>query len=115
MGNVMGGIGNGLLSILGLGSLVDPLGDAKAQLNNAINDMNSMTAVQTLAIAMQQVKIEQDLLNFMQTNNNLISETVQSLNNSINNDFDISKVVMGTLAIIVMIFLAFYIAEKKCC
>jgi len=46
--DVLGGMLHGALGLFGMGSLVDPLGDAKAKYSKAMTDLNMMTATDTL-------------------------------------------------------------------
>lgn len=105
------GFANGLLSLIGLGSLYDPLSDLQGELAQAHQNLTNIVNVGTLASLKAQEEEDKVLVNYIQNNNALINETMtyynqQALDTNLTQNFFIS------FSIILIFIIIFFILIK---
>ena len=100
------GFANGLLGLVGLGQFCDPLSDLKGDLSEAKNNLSTVVSIGTTAALNEQVKIDSDMINYINKNNEIIYKTqeyynILSTNNTQEQNYFLS---ITTLLVFIIIF-----------
>lgn len=115
MADVFSGFANGALSMFGMGSLYDEMGDASSKLKQIQNKTNDLTSIKSLAFAEGTVLEIQTLL---QLNN--LTQTQQSVmqdktNQFINDNLQKENLFILFCYLLLFILIIFFLIQKKCC
>lgn len=113
--DLFGGLGAGVLSLVGLGRLSDPLGDLRSELSQAQDDQNEMLKETTLTNAQLNIQTLQEMFNLQSSAKNSLKGTME-LNDlllwqGLKQDNFFIAVVAATVILIVL----YLLFEKKCC
>jgi predicted PurR-regulated permease PerM len=111
------GIGKGLASLVGLGEYVS--GDQISNLNNTLSDskdeLTKYFQNATLA-ALEQEQIEiQKVVQWTQTQNNMLSLSMDLQNTILTSSMQKENMFTALLGILILIIIFFMIIKKKCC
>ena len=105
-----GGFTHGLLNMVGLGFLVDPIGPLQNQISDAQSKLQGVYNNDGLQFAKNQEQINQFLQEVMQTKGEVLQEML-AINTEITNEnlgrVDIALVSIGILVLVVVIYLLF--------
>ena len=85
MADFFKGLGNGMLSLVGLGQFYDPLGDAQSDLSSAKETLQTNFTTSMQAFYSQQTQINSDLWTYIQTNNTTIQDSINLYTTLTNN------------------------------
>lgn len=115
MADVFSGFLNGFLSMFGMGTLYNKMGDASSKLKEIQNKTNQLTSINSLAFAQDSIKGMEDLL---QLNN--LTQTQQSIMQKETNEFIDDSLQKENLFILfcyllLFILIIFFLIQKKCC
>jgi len=113
--DVFGGLGHGLLSLVGVGFLNDPMGDLRGQLSSDMNNLNMMTAQKSEAFAESENEALKDLYTLLGVKSKSLQQTVSYNNELIWDTLKEENFFMAMLASIVIIIIFFMLIQKKCC
>lgn len=110
VGDAFGGFAHGLLNMVGLGFLVDPIGPLQNQISAAQSKLQGVYNNDGLQFAKNQHIINQFLQEVMQTKGEVLQEML-AINTEITNEnlgrVDIALASIGILMLIVVIYLLF--------
>ena len=110
-----GGLGNGLLSLVGLGNLCDPLGDATSDFNTAMSNMSAMQQAQSLSSIQGITATMGHMLNFIRSKDTLLSDSIKNGNLILSNDLKQEQLFLSVTAMIVFLLIVFFLIQKRCC
>jgi len=114
--DVLGGAVHGFLSLFGLGSVgPDPLGDAQSSVNNALKNINSVTAQQSLAAATLQEKDMETLYQNIQDHAKLENIIIQDQTNQLWEAIKEENLFLLILSVLIFMLIFFFLIQKKCC
>ena len=111
--DIMGGVGHGLASLVGAGSLVDPMGGLRAELSSKINDLNMMVAQKSLAVAEAENQSIKDLYSLMGTKSKELQVTFDYNNELIWDTLKQDNIFIGVLGASVLIIVFFMLIQKS--
>jgi len=80
MGDTVKGVATGLLGLLGIGQVYDPLGDLRAELNSKIQEFNSMTSEYAYRANCQNAENSNLLLQLRTADLTLVKQSLASNN-----------------------------------
>ena len=110
VGDAFGGFAHGLLNMIGLGFLVDPIGPLQNKISQAQSKLQSVYNNDGLQFAKNQEKINQFLQEVMNTKGEVLQEML-AINTEITNEnlgrVDISLAAIGILMLVVVFYLLF--------
>ena len=110
VGDAFGGFAHGLLNMVGLGFLVDPIGPLQSQISAAQSKLQGVYNNDGLQFAKNQEQINQFLQEVMQTKGWVLQEML-AINTEITNEnlgrVDIALASIGILMLVVVIYLLF--------
>jgi hypothetical protein len=109
------GLAHGAGALFGMGSLVDPVGDARSGLSKATKDMNQMTATDSLSSADSSNKNITNLIQVMNLQKKDMDEMREVAEDLIWSDISEQTLFMKILSVIVFIVIVFFLMQKKCC
>jgi hypothetical protein len=115
MADVFSGFLNGALSMFGMGSLYDKMGDASSELKQIQNKTNNLTSVNTLLFAedvvsgMETLRELNSLTQSQQTT--MQQQTMQFINDSLQKE----NLFILFCYLLVFILIVFFLIQKKCC
>lgn len=108
--DAVGGVAHGLLNMVGLGFLVDPIAPLQNQISTAQAKLQGVYNTDGLQFAKNQEKINQYLQEVMSTKGEVLQEML-AINTEITNEnlgkVDIALASMGILLLVVVIYLLF--------
>jgi Mg2+ and Co2+ transporter CorA len=108
----IGGLGHGMLSLIGLGSLYDPVGDLRGKLSQAQSAMQNMINLRAYDALKEDEKIFEDLITYISTNNTVIQETQQLFSNMASNTSKQQNVFLSILSCLIFILIFFMLIRK---
>lgn len=111
--NLAKGLVHGLASLIGMGSLYDPVGDLQNELTMANQNLVSITTTGTIAALNAQVNFDQTLLHYIQENNTEIQESMDYYNQIGTNKMQQQNYFISTTIILVFIIIFFMIIKKN--
>ena len=110
--DLFSGLGHGLLGLVGLGSVYDPLGDLRSTLSSKITDFNNITADYSYKAQKEQhanlIWFEQ----FMQTEGAVARKQLESTSQMIWDTIETEKLFIIFLYILVFIIVIYLIIKK---
>lgn len=108
--DAVGGFGHGILNMVGLGFLVDPIGPLQNQISVAQSKLQGVYNNDGLQFAKNQEKINQFLQEVMNTKGEVLQEML-AINTEITNEnlgrVDIALASIGILVLVVVVYLLF--------
>lgn len=113
--DIMGGLGHGMASLVGLGSLDDPMGNLRGELSSSVSAMNEMTAANSAGFATDASAAMKDLHQLTISSNNAIKQTIDYNNELIWDSMKEENIFIATIAATVIIIIFFMLIQKKCC
>jgi len=108
VGDIFGGVANGVLNMVGLGFFVDPIGPLQDQISEASAKLQAVYNNDGLQFAKNQEKINQFLMEVMNTKSAVLQEML-AINTEITNEnlgrVDIALASIGVLVLVIVIYL----------
>ena len=111
MGDFFAGLGHGVLALIGLGSVYDPLGDKRAEVAEATQKIQNTINASSLAISKEQLQLDSDLWQYITTNNDELQETMKYYNEIALDSIDTTNTflsIIGIIVFLILFFLLFY-------
>jgi hypothetical protein len=106
------GLGHGLLGLLGLGEVYDPLGKLKGELSSAKDGITDIINAGTLSTLNAQVKYNETLVDYINEKDVVIQETMQYYNTLASNTTQEQNYFIA-FSIILIFILTFFMIIKK--
>ena len=115
VGDVFSGFLNGALSMFGMGSLYDKMGDASSELKQIQNKTNNLTSVNSLLFATDVVsgmETLRELNSLTQTQQETMQQqTTQFINDSLQKE----NLFILFCYLLLFMLIIFFLIQKKCC
>jgi hypothetical protein len=115
MANFFSGIGNGFLSLFGMGTLYDPLNKASSELNsikNEMRDLSSLSALQSIKNIDLQIS---NLVTLNQVTEKSLLQLNDNTNQFISDSLHKDELFIIFLYILIFVIIFFFLIQKKCC
>jgi hypothetical protein len=113
--DVMGGIGHGLASLVGMGSLDDPMAKLRGQLSADIAKQNQMVATESLAAVQAINETLKDIYTFQGVARKRMQATIDLNQQLVWDSMDEENLFMSVLSVVIIIIIFFMLIQKKCC
>lgn len=111
----LSGLGHGLVSLAGIGSVYDPMAELRGELSSSVSDMNNMVANETIgALQTEQTEI-QALYTNMETHTEVMQSVMKENNAMIWDSLAEENIFIATLAVLVVLLVLFMLVQKNCC
>jgi hypothetical protein len=107
--DIIKGAGHGVIALLGVGELYNPLGDLRSELSTANSNLQNLKNTSTFQILDGQSKVENDLFKYIQTNNSTISKTMEMYNEMSMDGIQQENLFISVLSMLVIIIIFFMV------
>jgi hypothetical protein len=107
------GLANGLLSLIGLGSLYDPLSDLQGELSDAHQNLTNIINTGTTLSLKAQVGLDNTLITYIKTNNAELTETMNLYNQQSKNTDQTQNFFISFSILLIFIVIFFMLIKKK--
>lgn len=115
VGDSASGALNGFLSMFGMGSLYNKMGDATSQLQSIKDEVNTLTSTNSLQFATNTVT-GLSLLNKLNKTNALQQAQInENTNQFINDSLEKENLFILFCYILLFVLIFFFLIQKKCC
>ena len=105
--NFVTGLGNGLLNIIGLGDLYDPVGNLSTDLSNTKDKLQNIQNNNNILVFQKQGILNQDILKLINSNKKLIQDQLDFYNLMNGNDFIEQAFFLNVCIILIFIIIFF--------
>ena len=114
-GDIMKGLAHGGASLLGLGSLYDPMAKLRGQLAQDVTQMNNMVANESLESVQVLSKNVKNLYRFMGTQQNTMKAQIKLNNEMVWDSLNETNLFIAVMMISIIIIIFYILIKKKCC
>lgn len=105
--NVYTGLANGLLNILGLGDLYDPIGNLTTDLNNTKDKLQTIQNNNNILVFQKQGILNQDIFKLIDQNKELLQDQMEFYNLMTSNQFLEQGYFLNVCIILIFIIIFF--------
>lgn len=113
--DVMSGAGHGMLSLLGLGQLYDPIGDLRSKLSSSIQRQSQMVSAESLAVASATNETIKNMYVFQGLMRDRLQKSIDLNQSMVWNSLQQENFFISVLSVLVIIIIFFMLIQKKCC
>jgi len=107
---------HGAASLFGLGSITpDPLGDAQKSVSNALSNIASVTAKQSLAATSANAAISTAMFDNMQLHQKYTNEIIKDQTGQLWEAIKEENLFLLILGMLIFMLIFFFLLQKKCC
>ena len=110
-----GGVLHGILGLVGFGDLVNPLGDAQSSVTKALNDINSTTAMMSVATMKATQKEIEDVTKSLNVHLALTSQINTMQTDQLRDELKEENLFLIILSVLIVLLIFFFLIQKKCC
>jgi len=115
MSDVFSGFANGFLSMFGMGSLYDKMGDASSDLKQIQNKTNNLTSVNSLLFAEDVVSGMETLRELNSLTQTKLDTMQQQTTQFINDSLQKENLFILFCYLLLFMLIIFFLIQKKCC
>jgi hypothetical protein len=113
--NFGSGLGHGVLALVGLGDLYNPLGDAENQLSQATQDMNTMVGKMSSLVVTNIVNTDFKIEQWVTDSHDSLQATANFNDEILKQAIVENSLFIGITAAAVLILIFFTMLHKDCC
>ena len=114
-GDALGGFGNGLLALGGLGSLSDPLGDLKGELSSATQEQQQLINRSTLDASELNLETLQEMYNLQNVAQTRLQGTIELNDLILWQGLKQDKLFLAMVAAVVLLVIIYLLFYPICC
>lgn len=107
------GLGHGLLSLVGLGSVYDPLADSRQKLAKANSEFENMFSSDTIQALKQQYNLSEEIIQDMNAGRNAMQAMVLANRQMLVQDIKRENQFIKILALMVLVLYLFMLFQKN--